>query len=103
MSQALIDEAQVLRIARLARLELREGESARLSVELSQIVEYFQQIQALPVEHAEPLAHPQPLMNVLRDDRPEASLPVESVLANAPQQISGYFRVPRVLDPGGGA
>ncbi|MCG3129149.1 MAG: Glutamyl-tRNA(Gln) amidotransferase subunit C [Phycisphaerae bacterium] len=103
MSHVLIDEAQVHRIARLARLDLHEGEAGQLSVQLSHIVEYFQQLNALPTAQVEPLAHPLPIINVLRDDQPADSLPVASVLANAPQHVSGFFRVPRVLDQAGGA
>jgi aspartyl-tRNA(Asn)/glutamyl-tRNA(Gln) amidotransferase subunit C len=38
------------------------------------------------------------LYNVARADDPIPSLPVEAVLANAPQREDDYFRVPAVLD-----
>jgi aspartyl-tRNA(Asn)/glutamyl-tRNA(Gln) amidotransferase subunit C len=37
--------------------------------------------------------------NVFREDVVRPSLPVEEVLAMAPQTREGYFVVPRVLEP----
>ncbi len=49
---------------------------------------------------ARSMAHVLPLKNVLRDDVPASALPVEKVLANAPQTDGPFFQVPKVI--GGG-
>ena len=44
-----------------------------------------------------PTAHPLPLVNVLRDDVVQPSLPRAEVLAQAPSTEDDRFRVPRIL------
>jgi aspartyl-tRNA(Asn)/glutamyl-tRNA(Gln) amidotransferase subunit C len=41
-----------------------------------------------------PTSHPLDLVNVWDEDVPRDSLPLEDVLANAPQTEDGLFRVP---------
>jgi aspartyl-tRNA(Asn)/glutamyl-tRNA(Gln) amidotransferase subunit C len=43
-------------------------------------------------------SHPMPLTNVTRPDEPRPSLPVEEVLAGAPEAEQQRFRVPRILE-----
>ena len=88
---------QVRQIAHLARLELTEAELAVLAPQLDAIVHYVDQLQPVPTDGVEPLAHALPVQNVFRDDEPAASLPVEEALANAPQRRGPFFRVPAVL------
>jgi aspartyl-tRNA(Asn)/glutamyl-tRNA(Gln) amidotransferase subunit C len=54
------------------------------------------------VTGVEPMAHPLPLKNVLREDKVTEALPVELVLANAPARDGAFFAVPKVLDTGMG-
>ena len=88
----------VRKVAKLARLELADAELARLQPQLSAILDYVHQIQALNTEGVEPLAHPLPIANAFRDDVPTPSLPVDEALANAPNRIGNYFGVPAVFE-----
>ncbi|MDR7416138.1 MAG: Asp-tRNA(Asn)/Glu-tRNA(Gln) amidotransferase subunit GatC [Armatimonadota bacterium] len=89
----------VAHIARLSRLELTEEELDRYGLQLSTILEYFGRLLELPTEGVEITSHPIPVTNVFREDVVEPSLPVEEVLAMAPEAREGYFVVPRVLEP----
>ena len=91
---AMIDREQVLHVARLARLELSEDEIARMSEELTGILEHVDAIAALDLDDVEPPTHVVELANVLRPDTPEPSLPRERALENAPDPADGAFRVP---------
>ena len=51
----------------------------------------------------EPLAHPLPVTNVLREDEPGVPFDPERALQNAPQREGSFFKVPPVLDQGSGA
>ena len=93
-----IDEQQVRHVALLARLKLSEQETARFSRELSAILDYFEQLNQLDTAEVAPTAHPLPICNVLRADEIRPSIDARAALANAPQQESGFFRVPKVLD-----
>jgi aspartyl-tRNA(Asn)/glutamyl-tRNA(Gln) amidotransferase subunit C len=88
----------VRKIAHLARLELTDGELAILAPQLAIIVGYMEQLQQVPTEGVEPLAHALPVQNVFRDDEPAPSLPVEDALGNAPARRGPFFRVPAVLE-----
>jgi aspartyl-tRNA(Asn)/glutamyl-tRNA(Gln) amidotransferase subunit C len=90
----MIDREQVLHVARLARLELSEPEVARMSSELSTILEHVERISELELEGVEPTSHVVELENVLRADEPRPSWPRERVLEQAPDPAEGAFRVP---------
>ena len=89
-----ISREQVLHVARLARLDLGEEEVARLQTELSAILEAVSKVSELDLDDVPPTSHPLDLVNVLRPDEPQPSLPLEDVFANAPEREGDAFRVP---------
>lgn len=93
-----IDAEQVKRVALLSRLELTDDEVAQFSTQLSAIVEYIEKLNELDTEKVEPLAHCLPVHNILREDIPCPSLSNEKAVSNAPDEIDGYFKVPKILD-----
>jgi aspartyl-tRNA(Asn)/glutamyl-tRNA(Gln) amidotransferase subunit C len=98
MTAPRISLADVEHVARLARLELSEAEKERMRGELSGILAYIDKLLALDVAGVEPTAHAVPLINVMRDDVPEPSFPLDDMLANAPDRHGDLFRVPRILE-----
>lgn len=90
--------ADVGKVAKLARLELSADDLARMQIQLSNILDYIDQLQAIPTDGVEPLAHPLPLANVFRADEPRPSLTPDEALANAPVRYGDYFGVPAVFD-----
>jgi aspartyl-tRNA(Asn)/glutamyl-tRNA(Gln) amidotransferase subunit C len=90
----MIDRAQVLHVARLARLELSDEEVERMSSELSGILDHVDKIGELDLDGVEPTSHVVALENVLRRDEPRPSLPRERALESAPDPDGGAFRVP---------
>lgn len=96
-----IPETEVRRIARLARLALDDDEVRRMAAQLGDILAYFGQLSSVKTDGVEPMAHPLPLRNIIREDVPADSLSAEQALANAPQRIGDHFRTPTVVDHGG--
>jgi len=90
----VIERAQVLHVARLARLRLTEEEVERMARELSSVLDHIEKISELDLEGVEPTSHVVELENVLRDDVPRPSLPREKALEQAPDSDGGGFRVP---------
>lgn len=90
----MIDRAQVLHVARLARLRLTEDEIAGLTGDLSTILDHIEKIGELELDDVAPTAHVIELENVLRADEPRPSLARELVLAQAPDADDAGFRVP---------
>lgn len=91
-----ITVADIVKVARLARLELTEDELDRSARELSAMLEHFADIDALDLDGVEPMSQPYPLTNVLREDVEVPTLDRDEVLAQAPAAQDGQFRVPPV-------
>lgn len=98
-----LDEAGVRRIARLARLALSDAEVREFQPQLAEFLEYVRILESIDTTGVEPLYHPLPIQDVLRDDVPRDGLSSEAALANAPVRAGDFFRVPAVLDGGSGA
>lgn len=89
---------QVLHIAELAKLGLSEEEVDRFTEQLSEILAYAERLNALDTEAISPMAQAIIQRNVTRSDVIQPSLPVEEVLANAPQRQDHFFRVKPILE-----
>ena len=89
-----IDRETVLHVARLARLDLTEGEADRLTLELGAILEAVSKVAELDLADVPPTQHPLDLANVWADDEPRPSLALDEALANAPAREGDLFRVP---------
>ena len=90
----MIDREQVLHVARLARLELSEEEVARMTGELSAILDHIEKISELDLDGVPPTSHVVDVPNALREDVPRPSLPREVALASAPAVDDDGFSVP---------
>ena len=89
-----ITREQVAHVARLARLALTDEELERFGEQLSAILEAVGKVAELDLRDVPPTSHPLDLVNVLADDEPRPSLPLEDALANAPDPDGGFFAVP---------
>ena len=89
-----IDREQLLHVAHLARLELREDEVERLQEQLNAILDAVGKVSELDLADVPPTSHPLALVNVFGSDEPRPSLPLEDALRNAPEREGDFFRVP---------
>jgi aspartyl-tRNA(Asn)/glutamyl-tRNA(Gln) amidotransferase subunit C len=105
----MIDDRTVAHVARLSRLELSDEERGRFRAQLRSILEHFQSLLALDLGgqppsggtgggEAGPGDGTPPAANVLREDAVTPSLPLDDVLANAPESEDGFFVVPPVIE-----
>jgi aspartyl-tRNA(Asn)/glutamyl-tRNA(Gln) amidotransferase subunit C len=92
-----ISREEVVYIAGLARLTLKEEEIELYSKQLSDILGYIDQLNELDVENVEPMTHVLDMINVMREDKHLPSLSRDEVMANAPDHNGEHFRVPRVV------
>ena len=89
-----ISDADVLHVARLARLRLDPDEVGRMREQLSTILGHVQELSKLDLGDVEPTAHALDISNSVRADRSRPSWPREDVLREAPDPADGGFRVP---------
>ena len=93
-----IDKESIKKIAHLARLEFDENSSAKLAQDMSQILDWVDQLNELDTSQIEPLTTMSSEVNVMREDKIGTHLDHEAALKNAPKSDADYFRVPKVLE-----
>jgi len=94
----MLTRKEVEHVAMLARLKLTEGETERFAEQLTAVLDYMSRLNDLDTSGVEPLAHVLPVNNVFRDDEVKAAgTDREEILAGAPLQENGCFRVPRIV------
>ncbi len=87
----------VVKVSRLARLDVTPNEVQRITTQMAGMLEHFADIDALDLSDIEPMTQPYPLSNVFREDVVVTGLDREEVLANAPAAEDGRFRVPPIV------
>jgi aspartyl-tRNA(Asn)/glutamyl-tRNA(Gln) amidotransferase subunit C len=63
-----IDRDQLLHVARLARLELREDEIEQMGTQLNDILDAVSKVSELDLSDVPPTSHPLDVVNVGADD-----------------------------------
>lgn len=92
-----ISKGVVLQVARLAGIQIPEGELEARSKELNDIVEYVAQLSSVNTRGVPPTSHVHGVVNFFREDVVVSSLPIEKVKENAPDFRQSGFRVPRII------
>lgn len=89
-----ISRDEVLKVARLARLELADDDVARFQEQLSDILAAVSKISELDLAGVPPTAHPLEIQNAWDADIAHDCLSVEEAFANAPEREGDLFKVP---------
>jgi aspartyl-tRNA(Asn)/glutamyl-tRNA(Gln) amidotransferase subunit C len=92
-----ITRNEVAHLARLARLDMSEGELAQMAGQLDAILGAVARVSEVASDDVPPTSHSVPLTNVLREDVVTDCLTPEQALSGAPAAEDGRFRVPRIL------
>jgi aspartyl-tRNA(Asn)/glutamyl-tRNA(Gln) amidotransferase subunit C len=92
-----LSRSDVEHVAHLARLGLSDEELAMLEGQLNHILDQYAILTRLDTDEIPPTAQTIELENILRDDVVQDSLPVEAVLANAPERDGDFIVVPPIL------
>ena len=90
-----IGRDEVLHVARLAELAVREDELDRLVDQLNRIVDYVAQLDRVPADRAAAAFLPGPQSVGLREDVPGPVRLARPPEALAPEFAEGFFLVPR--------
>ncbi len=94
----VVSTKDVQQVAFLARLQLHDTELAKFAAQLDDILQYVQQLQAVPTESVGPTSHVLPLSNIMRPDTIRPSVPSEEILAIAPARHGQLVKVPKVIE-----
>ena len=96
-----INEADIAKVAQLAHLELADEELKTFGPQITEIVNYVEQLNELDTTNIEPalggLTPEGEQTDSSRDDSIFGSLGQKTALSEAPDPAAGHFRVPKVL------
>lgn len=95
---AKLSRDDVLKLAALSKLRLTDEEVERLRGELSEILDYVEQLDRVDTSGLEPTYQVTGLKNVMRPDEvKDYGYKTEDLLKNAPAVQDNQFKVKRVL------
>lgn len=89
---------EVGRIARLAHIELADGEAEATQAKLNGIFGLIEQMQAVDTTGVAPMSHPQDVVQRLRPDAVLEADRRAAFQAVAPEAEQGLYLVPKVIE-----
>ena len=93
-----LDRSTVRNIAFLARIKVPDDDLERLAGELSNIIGWVEQLAEVDTEGVESMTSVVEMTLPQRPDVVTDGAYPERVLANAPEPVSGYYAVPKVIE-----
>lgn len=93
-----VSDADVKKIAKLARLRLTEAEVALYGGQLTKILDSMAELGKADTSGVAPTTSVLGAVNVMRDDTPSPFEDTEALLTNAPERDGPYFKVKKVLE-----
>jgi aspartyl-tRNA(Asn)/glutamyl-tRNA(Gln) amidotransferase subunit C len=93
----MLSKEEVIKISKLARIELTEKEVEKFQKELSTVLDYVDELKKVDVEGLEEVSQVTGLINVQRDDKVEAAENHKEILSQAPEIKDGYYKVKAIL------
>jgi aspartyl-tRNA(Asn)/glutamyl-tRNA(Gln) amidotransferase subunit C len=82
---------EVKRIAKLARLELREDEIEKFSRQLSDILSHAKMLEEVNTTNVEPISQITGLTNVIFKDEPNTCAFTDELLKQTPQEVKDHM------------
>lgn len=88
----------VLKLARLARIDLTDDEVAEFEAEFNEILQYVEQLQAVDVSGLKPTSQVTGLTNVMRDDETrDYGYAPKDLLKNVPTVEANQIKIKRMI------
>lgn len=88
---------EVLKIAKLSKLEFKEEEIENFQNELNDILKYIDILNEVDTENTEPLMYINHDINNFREKESLESISLEKALQNAPESAESAIVVPKVV------
>ncbi|NNC68049.1 MAG: Asp-tRNA(Asn)/Glu-tRNA(Gln) amidotransferase subunit GatC [Gammaproteobacteria bacterium] len=93
-----ITPEEVLKIANLARLQIKQDEVEQYAIDLSSIINLVEQMNAVDTKDIQPMAHPLDATQRLREDKVTENNQRDKFQAVAPSAEKGLYLVPKVIE-----
>jgi len=93
-----ITPEEVLKIANLARLQIKQNEVDQYATDLSSIINLVEQMNAVDTKDILPMAHPLDAIQRLREDKVTEKNQRDKFQTIAPSAEKGLYLVPKVIE-----
>jgi len=93
-----ITPEEVLKIANLARLQIKPEEVEQYAKDLSSIIDLVEQMNAVDTKNILPMAHPMDAVQRLREDKVNEEDQRAKFQEIAPSAEKGLYLVPKVIE-----
>jgi len=97
MSNIISDET-IEYVSILAKLELSEEEKEQAKNDMGRMLDYIDKLNELETDGVEPMSHVFPVNNVFREDIVTNVDDRDNIIANAPADKDGCFKVPKTVE-----
>jgi len=92
-----VQKEEILKMAKLARLEITDDEVVRMQGSLGELLEYLDVLKQLDLKDVEPMTAVDSAPRPLRPDVEKPMLSKEQALRNAPEINLEHFSIPKVI------
>ena len=93
---SIISKEDVKHVAKLAELDFSDSEVEKITPQLDKILGHVANISKVDTADISPTSHTLEIKNVFREDTVRESLSKEDALLNAPEEMDGGFKVPKI-------
>ena len=93
-----ISEDEMIKIAKLAMLEISPDEKDDFLKQVNSIAEYIDKINELDTTNVEPTVHIFELKNVFREDKIQQSIDSNELKKIVPDYKDNYIVVPKIIE-----
>ncbi len=94
----IINEETIYKVANLARIEVKQEEVPGLINEMSKILTFMEQLNALDTAGVEPLVYMNEASNVWREDISKSTISTQEAVKNAAAHNERFFLVPKIIE-----
>ena len=92
-----ITPQDVIKVAKLSRLEISESDVDLFTSQLEKILGYVAHLEKVDTSNVEPTTRAVEVVNVLREDIVIGTDVRDELLNQAPQREGDFYRVPKIL------
>lgn len=93
----MLSPEEVIKIAQLARIELKDEEVEKFQKDLSSVLDYVEELKQVDTDGLEIVSSVTGLENVERTDEPVAIDYQEKIMSNAPERKDKFYKVKSIL------
>ncbi len=93
-----LDKKTIAKVASLARIKVSDEDIEKYGPQLSNIIDFIEQLNEVDTDNVEPLANVVDIAPRVREDKVTDGGYQKEILANAPEELEGFFVVPKVVE-----